>query len=181
MNCSSSGFSLWVPWFSMAPSVLAAWPGLSPPLFYFYFFFLFIFYFWRKLSFFIPARGRASGWERRSRGNIRYYIDQKWGKDNSPSFFNPSLAFPPRNKTPQQTSLGPQLSGKDVFHWTRGILEYPKCWCYKGFCITLADNSPRSLCKYSHEWKLGSSFAGICNSFYSRWLFLAEIAPTKGE
>lgn len=85
-----------------------------------------------------------------------------------------------RKKT-QHNSLGPQLSGKDVFHWTRRITECPKLWHYTGFCITLPDNSPRSLCKYSHEWKLPTYFAGICNSFYSRRLFLAETAHTKGE
>lgn len=122
---------------------------------------------------------------RRSRGNKRRY-DAETGRRQQfsklcQSFSRLSQAREKQKTKPKHNSLGLQLLGKNVFCWTRKIMEPPKLWRYKGFCITLPNNSPRSLCKYSHEWKLPSYFAGICNSFYSCWLFLAEIAHTKGE
>lgn len=113
---------------------------------------------------------------KRGRGNERRYDAEIW---QSQSFSR--LPNPGKTNNQNHSSLGPQQSGINAFCWTRRITEPPKLRRYKGFCITLLNNSPRSLCKHSCEWKLPSYFTGICNSFYSRRLFLAEIAHTKGE
>lgn len=59
---------------------------------------------------------------------IRGTVKQQRSKDNnSPSFSNPSPSFPSQEKKNHpNSSLGPQLSGKEVFHWTRRITECPK-------------------------------------------------------
>lgn len=73
------------------------------------------------------------------------------------------------------------LLGKDVLSLGKQACGVSNTLSYRGFCIAVPDGSPRSLCKYSYEWKLPSYFAGICNSFYSCWLFSCWGCSYKGQ
>lgn len=73
------------------------------------------------------------------------------------------------------------LLGKNVLSLGKQDCGVSNVLSYRGFCIAAPDGSPRNLCKYSHEWKLLSYFAGICNSFYSRQLFSCWGCSHKGR
>lgn len=73
------------------------------------------------------------------------------------------------------------LLGKEVLSLGKQACGVSNTLSYRGFCIAAPDGSPRSLCKYSYEWKLLSYFAGICNSFYSCWLFSCWGCSYKGQ